>query len=117
MNPSHYPLAALALLVASGCAMPPPAPGSTAQQLFGPFAAAMDANDRATAIRVLETNHEAIWRNPASGQDFEVNPDRTYGEGLGTLCRDYTIRGTLDGRLVSAEGAACRRSDGNWGAG
>lgn len=105
---------AAAVLVAAGCAAPPPGPGSTADQLFGPFAAAMDASDRAKAIGVLDTNHEAIWRNAATGHDFDVNPDRTYSNGLGTLCRDYTIRGVLDGKLVSAEGSACRQRDGRW---
>jgi len=110
-------LSALVLSALAGCAAPPPAPGSTAFQLFGPFAPAMDANDRAAAIGVLESNHEAIWRNAATGHDFRVNPDRTYSMGLGRLCRDYTITGTLDGRAVSAEGSACRQPDGTWSIG
>ncbi len=110
-------LPALALAAISGCAIPPAAPGSTANQLFGPFAPVMDASDRMKAIGVLESNHEAIWRNAATGHDFDVNPDRTYAMGLGTLCRDYTIRGSLDGKVVSAEGSACRQPDGSWSVG
>ena len=36
----------LVLAAAAGCAIPPAAPGSSAYQLFGPFAPAMDASDR-----------------------------------------------------------------------
>jgi surface antigen len=105
---------ALALAALAGCAAAPTAPDSTAAQLFGPFAAAMDASDRERAIGALDSNHEALWRNAATGRDFRVNPDRTYASGVGRLCRDYTISGVVDGRRVSVEGSACRQSDGRW---
>lgn len=117
MKRNGLAFAALAIAGVSACAIPPAEPGSTANQLFGPFAGVMDAGDRAKAIGVLETNHEAIWRNPSTGHDFDVNPDRTQAKGLGTLCRDYTVRGVLDGKLVSVEGSACRKPDGTWSVG
>jgi surface antigen len=106
-------VALLALAAVAGCAAPP-APGSTASQLFGPFAPAMDASDRERAIGALDSNHEALWRNAATGRDFRVNPDRTYASGMGRLCRDYTVSGVVDGRRLSVEGSACRQSDGRW---
>lgn len=110
-------ISALGLAALAACAAPSPAPNSTALHLFGPFAPVMDAADRDRAIGALESNHEAIWRNAASGHDFRVNPDRTYAGGLGTLCRDYTISGVLDGKRVIAEGSACRQANGSWNVG
>ncbi|MEW7977788.1 MAG: RT0821/Lpp0805 family surface protein [Candidatus Sedimenticola endophacoides] len=76
----------------------------------------MDQNDRAYANRALESTptHQATsWRNPDSGNYYEVTPTRTYSTDRGP-CREYTTQAVIDGRSETVYGTACRQSDGTW---
>ena len=76
----------------------------------------MDQVDRQKAHRTLEgnpTGQSTTWRNPDSGNEYEVTPTRTYEES-GRPCRDYTTEAWIDGRRETVRGTACREPDGTW---
>lgn len=74
-----------------------------------------DGNRAATAERrALAQNETISWNNPESGTRGTIDPQRTYTNANGQLCRDYTHTIFVDGRAEQATGTACRQSDGNW---
>ncbi|MES9870506.1 MAG: RT0821/Lpp0805 family surface protein [Sedimenticola sp.] len=99
--------------------------GRTAAIILGTIAGAyiggsigrsMDENDRYQANDAIETtptNQTSSWRNPDSGNYYEVTPTRTYDSSTGP-CRDYTTEAIIDGRRETVHGTACRDADGNW---
>jgi len=99
--------------------------GRTAAIIVGTLAGAyiggaigenMDQNDRRRAQDALEsapTNHTTSWRNPDSGNYYEVTPTRTYESATGP-CREYTTEAVIDGRRETIYGTACRQPDGTW---
>jgi surface antigen len=60
------------------------------------------------------TNQASSWRNPDGGAQATVTPTRTYQQANGTYCRDYSQSIVLGSRSQTANGTACRRSDGTW---
>lgn len=99
--------------------------GRTAAIIIGTLAGAyiggsigqsMNDDDRQRAHRAIETtpsNQTTSWRNPDSGNYYEVTPTRTYDNASGP-CRDYTTEAVIDGRSETVYGTACRDADGNW---
>lgn len=78
---------------------------------------AMDEADRDHAAHVLETSRTGQpveWRNPDTGNRYRMTPTRTYRNGAGLDCRDYTIQGRIGGREETLHGTACRDAQGNW---
>lgn len=84
--------------------------GSTVGSSIGKH---MDENDRRNAALVLERNktyQPSRWRNPDSGNVYEVTPTRTYSDS-NRYCREYQTKVIIDGRSESAYGTACRVGD------
>lgn len=84
--------------------------------LGGNVGRTMDQVDRQQTYRTLEgnpTGQTSSWRNPDSGNEYEVTPTRTY-EQAGRPCRDYTTEAWIDGRRETVRGTACREADGTW---
>ena len=84
--------------------------------LGGNVGRTMDKVDRQKTHRTLEgnpTGQSSTWRNPDSGNQYEVTPTRTYEES-GRPCRDYTTEAWIDGRRETVRGNACREPDGTW---
>ncbi|NWH09646.1 MAG: glycine zipper 2TM domain-containing protein [Alphaproteobacteria bacterium] len=57
------------------------------------------------------------WENPRSRNYGWVEPIRSYDEYEGSYrgtCREYTQTIYIDGRRQTAQGVACRQSDGTW---
>lgn len=54
------------------------------------------------------------WRNPDSAHSGSVTPLNDYRDGSGRYCRDFRQTVDVDGRVETANGTACRNSDGNW---
>ena len=84
--------------------------------LGGNVGRTMDDVDRMRAHRTLEgnpTGQTTTWRNPDSGNRYEVTPTRTY-QDEGRPCRDYTTEAWIDGRREVVRGTACREPDGTW---
>ncbi len=82
----------------------------------GNIGQSMDENDRYRANEALETtptNRTSSWRNPDSGNYYEVTPTRTYESASGP-CREYATEAVIDGRRETVYGTACRQSDGTW---
>ncbi|MCW8903341.1 RT0821/Lpp0805 family surface protein [Sedimenticola sp.] len=99
--------------------------GRTAAIIVGTLAGAyiggsigqqMDDNDRYRSQQALESNpvnRTSSWRNPDSGNSYQVTPTRTYETASGP-CREYTTEAVIDGRTETVYGTACRQSDGTW---
>ncbi len=82
----------------------------------GRVGASMDEADRQRANRSFETTRTGeteSWKNPDSGNQYEVTPTKTHGSSE-RPCRDYTTDAVIDGRKETIRGTACRRSDGTW---
>lgn len=74
-----------------------------------------DGSRAATAERQALARNESIsWNNPDSGTRGTIDPQRTYTNSNGQLCRDYSHTIFVDGRAEQATGTACRQSDGTW---
>jgi len=54
------------------------------------------------------------WKNPETGNSGAFRPTQTFYANSGALCRNYRATVAYDGGVQSADGAACRRSDGTW---
>lgn len=54
------------------------------------------------------------WQNPDSTRSGSVTPLNDYRDASGRYCRDFRQTVEVEGRVESAEGTACRNSDGNW---
>ncbi|PLX61224.1 RT0821/Lpp0805 family surface protein [Sedimenticola selenatireducens] len=99
--------------------------GRTAAIIVGTLAGAyiggsigqqMDDNDRYRSQQALESNpinRTSSWRNPDSGNSYQVTPTRTYETTSGP-CREYTTEAVIDGRTETVYGTACRQPDGTW---
>ena len=83
----------------------------------GNIGRAMDEIDQTCVGRVLETartGQTVAWRNPDTGNKYEVTPVATNTRDLNRYCRDYTARSTINGRTETVRGVTCRQSDGTW---
>jgi surface antigen len=82
----------------------------------GAIGRSMDDTDRLKTAQVLEgvrTGVPTEWRNPDTGNQYEVTPTRTYEEGGGP-CREYTVDALVGGQRQQIYGTACRQPDGSW---
>lgn len=74
----------------------------------------VDQNCVGQALERAETGQTIAWNNAGTGGDFQVTPTRTYQDSSSRYCREYTTRGTIDGRSQQLYGTACRKPDGSW---
>ncbi len=99
--------------------------GRTAAIILGTIAGAaiggsvgksMADTDRLKTAEALEgarTGSATRWKNPDSGNEYVVVPERTYTTSGGP-CRDYTINAIVSGKKEKIVGTACRQQDGSW---
>ena len=99
--------------------------GRTAAIIIGTLAGAaiggsvgrsMDDTDRMKTAQTLETVRTGVpasWRNPDTGNHYEVIPTRTYENDAGP-CREYTVNASVGGKQEKVYGTACRQADGRW---
>ncbi len=82
----------------------------------GEIGSRMDEADReqtSLALENVQTGQSAAWVNPDSGQQYSVQPTRTFQADSGP-CRDFTLQAMIDGRNETVTGTACRQADGTW---
>lgn len=82
----------------------------------GAVGRSMDDVDRLKTSQTLETVRTGVsssWRNPDTGNYYQVTPTRTYDSGGGP-CREYVINATIGGKPDQVYGTACRQPDGSW---
>jgi surface antigen len=75
-----------------------------------------DEYDRKQVAYAMETrpdNSPAQWKNPNTGQAYQVTPQRTYYQDS-TPCREFTQTIYIDGKPEVSKGTACRQGDGAW---
>lgn len=100
--------------------------GRTAATIVGAIAGTMigrkigrqyDQHDHQRTATILENNRDGqatSWRNPNSGYAYTTAPTRTYYEGSGEPCREFTMDANIGGRPEKVYGTACRQADGSW---
>ena len=54
------------------------------------------------------------WQNPDSGHAGSITPTKTYQDGSGKYCREYTQTVKIGNKEEKAYGTACRQEDGHW---
>lgn len=81
----------------------------------------LDRADRVYAERAAQQSLESnpsgspsTWSNPDTRHSGSVTPLNTYQSGDALHCRDYRQMITVDGRVETARGTACRENDGTW---
>ncbi len=74
----------------------------------------VDQNCVGQALERAETGQTIAWNNADTGGQYQVTPTRTYQDRNARYCREYTTRGTIDGRVQQLYGTACRQPDGTW---
>lgn len=68
-----------------------------------------------SALERQPTGQTSRWENPDSGNSGTITPTQTvYNEGTQEPCREYESTVTIDGRLETLKGMACRQPDGTW---
>ena len=77
----------------------------------------MDKADRARLNDVYEyspDNTTTEWRNPNTGNQYQVTPQRTYeDQATHRDCREVEILSTIDGKAEKTYATACREN-GKW---
>jgi surface antigen len=76
----------------------------------------MDKVDRIEMQKALETSptgKEVVWKNPDSGNQYRLQPTKTYYVNGGP-CREYITYATIAGKKEKVYGKACRQADGSW---
>jgi len=82
----------------------------------GAVGRSMDEVDRLKTAQTLETVRTGVsstWRNPDTGNQYQVTPTRTI-ESSDQPCREYTVDAVIGGRQEQVYGTACRKADGSW---
>jgi surface antigen len=99
--------------------------GKTAAIILGTIAGAaiggsvgksMADTDRLKTAEALESSRTGTttrWKNPDTGNEYMIVPERTYSTSSGP-CRDYTMDAIVNGKKEKITGTACRQSDGSW---
>ncbi|MCD6035447.1 MAG: 17 kD surface antigen [Rickettsiales bacterium] len=66
------------------------------------------------ALETLKTRTAAEWKNPETGVNGVVTPDRTFQHENGRYCREYRQRIEVSGKPYESAGTACRNPEGIW---
>lgn len=77
----------------------------------------MDRMDQQQVSKTLEhqpSGQASQWRNPDSGNRYQVTPISTYQTDSGQYCREFVTEVTVGGKVEQAYGTACRMPDGTW---
>ena len=80
----------------------------------------MDKVDRMQVGQALEktpTGQSTSWTNPDNGNQYTVQPTKTYQTQQGSTtqaCREYTTTAIIGGKKEEVYGKACRTDDGSW---
>ncbi|MGQ9371075.1 RT0821/Lpp0805 family surface protein [Azospirillum sp. ST 5-10] len=91
--------------------------------LLGAYAGNMLAknfsgNDRSRAVnaeqQAVVQNETVTWNNPQSGYSGTVQPQGTFRNSAGQLCRQYTHTVNTGNGSDSAQGVACQQANGTW---
>lgn len=84
--------------------------------LGGNVGRTMDRLDRMELQKALETaptGRAVRWRNPDTGNQFKVEPKRTYYVNS-QPCREYITSAIIGGKRQQIYGKACREAGGSW---
>ncbi|WP_235185504.1 RT0821/Lpp0805 family surface protein [Desulfonatronum thiodismutans] len=77
----------------------------------------MDRMDQQQVSRTLETQptgQTSQWKNPDTGNRFNVTPVNTFQRPDGQYCREFVTQVEVGGKTEQAYGTACRMPDGSW---
>jgi surface antigen len=66
------------------------------------------------SLESTTTGTVSRWLNPDSGNSGTVTPTRTFQNGSGQYCREFSQAIVVGGEKQNAFGTACRQPDGAW---
>ncbi len=75
---------------------------------------ASDQEQAAIALETARTGRAVEWRNSENGNNYTLTATRTFRNGAGQDCRDYTLWGWVDGFEEKLDATACRSAAGAW---
>lgn len=67
-----------------------------------------------STLEYNRTNQASTWVNPDTGLSGSAVPTRTYQNGVGQPCREFTQTIIVAGEEQQGYGTACRQPDGSW---
>lgn len=73
-----------------------------------------DANCTDQALERAPDGQVVRWKNPNTGYQYAVTPDKTYQRSDGRYCRDYTTVVVRDRKSREYRQTACRSDQGIW---
>ncbi len=71
-------------------------------------------NSTQGALEGTTTGTTSRWINPDSGNSGTITPTRTFQNGSGQYCREFSQTIVVGGQKQDAFGTACRQPDGSW---
>ena len=74
----------------------------------------VDQNCVGQALERAEDGQTIVWNNPQTGARYQLTPTKIYKDTQNRYCREYTTKGTIDGKEQELYGKACRQPDGSW---
>ena len=74
----------------------------------------MKANEAARKAQDASLGQQITWANPESGNYGSVTPVRDGTSSDGLYCREFRQNITVEGKMETGTGVACRRADGTW---
>lgn len=80
---------------------------------IGKFMDKVDRMEMQKALETSPTGKSVAWKNPDSGNQYRVQPTKTYYV-KGGPCREYITYATIAGKSERVYGKACRQADGSW---
>ncbi|HBU96512.1 RT0821/Lpp0805 family surface protein [Thalassospira lucentensis] len=66
------------------------------------------------ALKQVPDGQSVRWRNPESGQPYQMVPQRSWETSEGRYCREYTATTVISGKQQESYGTACMQPDGSW---
>jgi surface antigen len=80
---------------------------------IGKYMDKVDRMQMQSAFENTPTGEYKSWKNPDTGNRYQVQPTRTYYKG-DQPCREYVANAQIGGKNEKVVGQACRQADGSW---
>tara|TARA_R110000787_G_scaffold211281_3_gene321133 strand:+ start:78507 stop:79022 length:516 start_codon:yes stop_codon:yes gene_type:complete len=74
----------------------------------------MKTDQAARKAQSAPIGQKITWNNPDSGNSGSVTPVRDGTSADGLYCREFRQSITVEGKMETSTGLACRRADGTW---
>lgn len=87
--------------------------GTVLGSKIGQYMDKVDRMQMQSALENTPTGEARSWKNPDSGNRYQIQPTRTYYSNE-QPCREYVTTAVIGGKPQKIYGKACRQADGSW---